>query len=107
MVGSQYPWLLLVTIVTIICSIIQFEHIYNNLFFSNRWENHPLGPPPPLSWNNSINMYAEDVHVIAFDYWNHNGEAKGHVYPYLASCITFSCLFTCTVLLICLGPNLG
>ena len=103
--GSPFPSMLLVVIcVTAVCSIIQLQQIYGNLFFSNQWNHNimHLPPPPPLNWNN-----AQDVHVIAIDYWNHNGESKGHVYPYLASCITFSCLFTCTVLLICLGPNLG
>ena len=80
----------------------------NVLFFSKQCNNNIINPiPPMLSGNNGTNLYAEDVHIIAFDYWNHNGESKGHAYPYLASCITLSCLFTTTVLLICLGPQLG
>ena len=105
MVDRSPSLMFLVTIiVTIYCSVLQFDYIYGNLCFSNQW-NNPISPPPPfLSWKNHSE---ESIHIIAIDYWNHNGESKGHVYPYLASCITFSCLFTVTVLLICLGPELG
>ena len=108
MKGSQYPLMFLVTIIVIIyCTVIQLEYLYGNLYCPNQWNNNMMSsipPPPPLLWKNHAE---EGIHVIAIDYWNHNAESKGHVYPYLASCITFSCLFTVTVLLICLGPLLG
>ena len=54
-------------------------------------------PPPPSS------PFAP---IIAYELWNTN-ESKGHVYPYLASFITFSCLLMTLILLIICGPELG
>jgi hypothetical protein len=90
-----YHALLLCVLGTCLFLFGEYFHAANHALF----RVGPTPPPPPL-------LTPTTQPHIAYEFWNTN-ESKGHVYPYLASFITFSCLLMTLILLIVCGGNLG